>query len=118
MPIFRPKGLLPVDARAQRRELMIEERLIDPLKPVVRCLEGQRVAEMWKAQTRPRPIDSVLDQSRADRIAKNIAEGREEMAVLLDWKTFEPALPDMPMTPVMLVVTPNVTGHPPLHEWA
>jgi len=40
------------------------------------------------------------------------------MAVLLNRKTFESALPHMPMTPVVLVVSPNVTCHPPLHEGA
>ena len=60
----------------------------------------------------------MLDQSRADRITEYIAENGEEMAVLLNRKTFESALPHMPMTAVMLVISPNMTGHPPLHEWA
>jgi len=38
------------------------------------------------------------------------------MSVLLNQKTFEPALPDMPMAPVMPMVAPDVAGHPPLHE--
>jgi hypothetical protein len=40
------------------------------------------------------------------------------MAILLNRKTFEPALPDMPMTSVMLMIPPDVTGHPSLHERA
>jgi len=60
----------------------------------------------------------MLDQSRANRIAEHIAEGREEMAVLLNRKTLEPTLPHMSMAPVMLVVPPDMARHPPLHEWA
>ena len=59
----------------------------------------------------------MLDQSRANRIAEHIAERREEMAVLLNRKTFEPTLPHMSMASVMLVVPPDVARHPPLHEW-
>lgn len=74
------------------------------------------VTHLWESQTRPRPIDCMLDQSRANRIAEHIAERREEMAVLLNRKTLESALPDVTMTPVMLVVPPDMARHPPLHE--
>ncbi len=60
----------------------------------------------------------MLDQSGAKRIAKHIAESREQMAILLNRKTFESTLPDMTMTPVMLVVPPDMARHPPLHEGA
>jgi len=40
------------------------------------------------------------------------------MRVVLNRKTFEPALPHMPVTPVMPMVAPDMTGHPPLHERA
>ena len=40
------------------------------------------------------------------------------MAVLLNRKTFEVALPDMAMTPVMPMIAAHVAGHPPLHERA
>ena len=40
------------------------------------------------------------------------------MAVLLNGKTFEAALPHMPMTAVMPMVAADMTGHPPLHEGA
>jgi len=38
------------------------------------------------------------------------------MAILLDGKTLEPSLPHRPVTPVMLMIAPDVIGHPPLHE--
>ena len=40
------------------------------------------------------------------------------MAVLLNRKTFEAALPHMPMATVMAMVAADVAGHPPLHERA
>jgi len=40
------------------------------------------------------------------------------MFVALHWKTFKPALPNMPAAAVMLVITPYVTGQEPLHESA
>lgn len=106
----RPEGLLPVDAGAQRGEFMIEKRLIDPLKRLSWWLNGPGVAEMRESQTRPGPIHRMFDQSRADRITEYIAENGEEMAVLLNRKTFESALPHMPMTAVMLVVTLVLVG--------
>jgi hypothetical protein len=43
----------------------------------------------------------VFDQPRADRIAEHVVEDREEMGVLLNRKTFEAALPHMPVAAVM-----------------
>jgi hypothetical protein len=40
------------------------------------------------------------------------------MFVTLHWKTFKPALPNMPTAAVMLVITPYVTVQEPLHESA
>ena len=51
-------------------------------------------------QTRSGPVPHVLNQPRANRIAKRVVEDREEMAVLLNRKTFEAALPHMPMAAV------------------
>ena len=97
---------------------MIEEGPIDPREPVGRGLDGRRIAQMWESQARPGPVDGVLDQPRADRIAEHVAEDREEMAVVLNWKTFEAALPHMPVTVVVPMVAADVAGHPPLHERA
>ena len=40
------------------------------------------------------------------------------MRVLLNRKTFETALPYMPMAPVMAMIAADVARHPPLHERA
>ncbi len=97
---------------------MIEERLVDPLEPVAGSLNGNGVAQMRESHARPRPVHDVLDQPRANRIAEHVAEDREEMAVLLNRKTFEAALPHMAVTVVVPMVAADVAGHPPLHERA
>ena len=107
---------MPIDANAERRKFLIKERLIDPLKPLGWWLDRRRVAQMRESKAWPGPVYGVLDQASANRIAKDIAESGEKMSVLLNRKTFEPALPDMPMAPVMPMVAPDVAGHPPLHE--
>jgi hypothetical protein len=71
---------------------MIEERLVDPLEPVAGSLNGNGVAQMRESHARPRPVHDMLDQPRAHRIAEHVAEDREEMAILLNRKTFEAAL--------------------------
>jgi hypothetical protein len=97
---------------------VIKERLIDPLQPVGRYLDGYRIAEMRESQIRPWPIHGTLNEPCPDWITKDIPDSRKKMAVLLDGKTLEPTLPHMAVTPVMLVIPPDVTGHPPLHEGA
>jgi len=97
---------------------MIDERLINPREPVARSLNGSGIAQMWESQARPRPVHGVLDQPCANRIAEHVAEDCEEMAVVLNRKTFEATLPHMPMAPVMAMVAADVAGHPPLHERA
>lgn len=97
---------------------MIDERLINPREPVAGSLNGNGVAQMWETKTGPGPVHHALDQPRAHRIAERVAEDREEMAVLLNRKTFEAALPHMTVAPVMAMVAADVAGHPPLNEEA
>ena len=118
LPVGGPERLLAVHTGAERGEFMLEEGLINPREPVARNLNGRRIAQVRESQSRPGPVHSLFDQSCADRVAEHIAEDREEMAVVLNRKTFEAALPDMPMTVVVPMITPDVTGHPPLHERA
>ena len=40
LPVYRPEGLPAVHAVAQRGEFMINEQLIDPLKPLGRRFDG------------------------------------------------------------------------------
>ena len=118
LPVCGPEGLLPIHTGAQRGEFMIEERLIDPLEPVGGGLDGSGVVQMRESQTRPGPVHRVFDRPRANRIAEHVAEDREEMRVLLNRKTFETALPHMPVTVVVPMVAADMAGHPLRHEWA
>lgn len=97
---------------------MCEERLIDPLCSFLQQRDGRGADQMGLAKARPRPLDRVFDEPSTDRIAQHIAEDGEEMAVLLNGKTFEASLPHMPMTPVVPMIAADMTGHPPLHEAA
>lgn len=97
---------------------MIKERLINPLQPIGWRLHGDGIAQLRKSQIRPWPIHDPLNEPCPHRIAKNIADGRKKMAVLWDGETLEPPLPHMAVTPVMLMISPDMTGHPPLHEGA
>jgi hypothetical protein len=73
---------------------------------------------MRESHARPRPVHRVCDQPRAHWIAEHVAEDCEEMAVLLNRKTLEAALPHMAVTVVVPMVAADVAGHPPLHERA
>jgi len=95
---------------------MIDERFLHPLLPVHGRLNRPRVRQMTVPHAGPGPLLTALHQPGPYRIAQDIAEHREEMGVLLDGKTFEAALPDMAVTPVMPMVAPHMTGQPPLHE--
>jgi len=95
---------------------MLEEGLIDPRQPVGWRGNGKRVREMRESQIRPGPVEGVFDQSRTDRVAEHVAQDCEEMAVVLNGKTFEAALPDMPVATVVPMVATDMTGQPPLHE--
>jgi len=96
---------------------MLEEGLFDPGQPVGWCLNGKRVRQMRESQIRPGPVDGVFDQSRTDRITEYVAEDHEEMAVVLNRKTFEATLPHMPVAAVVPMVAADVASHP-LHERA
>ena len=58
LPVYRPEELPAVHAVAQRGEFMINEQLIDPLKPLGRRLDGSGVAQMRESQARPGPVPS------------------------------------------------------------
>ena len=69
-------------------------------------------------ETRPAPVSRLGHQLHADRIEEDIAEDGEQVMVLLNRKTLEASLPDMPVTSVMPMIATDMTGHPPLHKRA
>ena len=110
--------MLAVDAGAECGEFLLEEWLINPVRSILRQRNWGCISEVGNAETRPRPVGRLFDQPGTDWIAEHIAQDREEMAVFLNGKAFEPSLPHVPMTAVMPVVAADMTGHPPLHEGA
>lgn len=62
---------------------MREERLIDPLRPILREWDRRRIREVRKTQTRPWPLGRLFNQAGADGIAEYVSQDREEMAILL-----------------------------------
>lgn len=73
---------------------------------------------MRELEAGPGPVHGLCGESRTNGVPEDIAEDGEEMAVSLNGKTLEAALPDMAMAAVMGVVAADMTGHPPLHEGA
>ncbi len=59
-----------------------------------------------------------VDQPRTDGIALYVSEHFEEMQIVLNREGLEAALPDMSAALIVLVITPHVTGHQPLHPAA
>jgi len=90
--------LLAVDAGAECGEFLLEERLINPVRSILRQRDRGCVREVGNAETRPRPLGLLFDQPGTDRIAEHISQDREEMAILLNGKAFEASLPHVPMT--------------------
>jgi len=99
LPVRRSEGLLAVYTGAQSSDFMINERLINPLEPLGRCLDGSGIAQMRESQARPGPVHRVLDQPRADRIAEHVAEDDEQMRVLLNLNIPRSLLRGSPLLP-------------------
>lgn len=69
-------------------------------------------------QARPAPVPRAVYQLCPYGIEQDITEDGEQVVVVLNGKTLEAALPHMAVTPVMPMVAPDMTGHPPLHKRA
>ena len=100
----------------QGGEFMVKERLVQPVVPVCGAVHGAGIHEHRLLEAGPGPLGTALDQPGPDGVAEDVAEYGEEMAVLLNGKTLEAALPDMAVAAVMPMVAAHVAGQPPLHE--
>jgi hypothetical protein len=107
---------LAIHTGAECGEFLLEERLINPVRSILRQRNRGCVREVGNAETRPRPVGRLFDQLGTDGIAEHVVQDREEMAILLNGKAFEASLPHVPMTAVMPMIAADMTGHPPLHE--
>ena len=90
------KGLLAVHTGAEYGEFLLEVWLINPVRSVLRQRNQGCVRVVGNAETRPRPVGRLFDQPGMDRIVEHVAQDREEMAILLNGKAFEPSLPTCP----------------------
>ena len=77
--------------------------------PIGRQGDRKRIDKMTVLEVGPKPLIGFFSQAGAYGIAKNIPENGQKMLILLDRKALEPALPDMTMTSVMLVIAADVS---------
>jgi hypothetical protein len=98
-------------------------RLVDALQPIRRtrhrtCIKERPWPCFVRGQgrgTRPDPVLGVLDEVRTHGIAFDVAQHGQQMAVVLDGKTFEAPLPDVSAGMVVLMVAANMSGEQPGH---
>lgn len=81
--------MLAVDAGAECGKFLLEKRLINPVRSILRQRNRSCVREVGKAETRPRPVGRLFDQPGTDRIAEHLTQDREEMAILLNGKALK-----------------------------
>lgn len=86
--------------------------------PIGRQGDRKRIDEVTVLEIGPEPLIGFFGQAGAYGIAKDIAENGQKMLVLLDRETFEPALPNMTMTSVMLMIAADMSRQEPLHKRA
>lgn len=60
----------------------------------------------------------LLDEVRAQGVAFDVANGGDQVAVLLDGESLEAPLPDVAAAAVVAVIPPDMRGHQPLHPAA
>lgn len=107
---------LPIDALAQAPQFVIEQRFIEPLVRIHRFLHRPWVNDLCIPEARPWPRMRMGHEPRTHWIADDIAHDGQKVVVMLYRKALEASLPDMAMTPVVMMITPHMTGHPPLHK--
>lgn len=72
--------------------------------------DRKRVDEVTVLEVGPGPLIGFFGQSGAYGIAKYIPEDGQEMLILLDRKTVDPALPNVFMASVMLIIAPDMSS--------
>jgi len=95
---------------------MVKQRVLDPVQPISGERNREGIDQGGMLQTRPRPLRDRLHELRTDGFAHDIVPDSAQVVILLNGKTFEAALPDMAMTPVMPMIAAHVARHPLLHE--
>ena len=116
LPGHCAKRGLPIHALTDLLEFMIEQRLQQPRLPITRRLDRPGIHDLADTPAGPGPLPGMVDKVSPEGVPQHIPEHGEEVSVLLDGKTFEAALPDMPLAAVVPMVAADMAGHPPLHE--
>lgn len=121
----RPRGLpvrgVTVFAPPQRFQFLVIHGRVNQLFPVCRLLDRARAEEVWfdiRTYAGPAPIGGSQDQIGSDRISLNVAHHGKQVSVLLNWKRFEPTLPDTSGCSPKLVIATHMRGEQPLHPAA
>jgi len=101
-------------ARAQRFQRRLADWLREHVVPILRRRDRRGIEQAGVVQAGPRSVAGARHQPGADRSEEHIAQHRQEVRVLLDWKALEGALPDVPAAMVVAVIATHVAGQPPL----
>lgn len=113
-PAVISKRRISATAPPQGIELVIVERRVDESRPVFGFRDGafgqdsspRRGASA--ADAGPLPVGGFSYEVRPDRISFDVANHSQKVAVLLNRKRLEPALPDAPGRAVNLVIAANM----------
>jgi hypothetical protein len=96
--------------------------LMDVLDPVAAAWHRPRIEKrhqtgvQYLLQTRPAPIVGAAHQIGAQRIPLHITQDGQQMIIWFDRKGPEPALPDVPIGPMELMMAMNMAREQPLHS--
>lgn len=93
-------------------------RGFNPLLPIRRDFHRPRIEKRMGPSAGPWPLVRMPSQPGTNRISQHVSKHDQQMAILLDRKTLETALPEMAVASVMPVIAAYVGGLPPMHEWA
>jgi len=61
------------------------------------------------------PGFGATDQTGVERVALDIPQDHQQMVIILDRKSLESALPDVPCRVVMALIAADVRGQQPVH---
>ena len=120
-PCLRAQRAVAADRYADRLTLGFRHRPVhrlDPSRAAGRRPWVQRGLFTPGAQTRPRPVLGTLHQQRPQRIPLDVSQHDAKMLILLDWKCFEPSLPDVTCAVIMSQLAAGVSGQQPVHPAA
>jgi hypothetical protein len=112
---------LTIHAIANFSDFSRRLRLIDEMSPVRRERNGtfnegnRRSPGGSPRQACPLPVLRAFDEFRAERISLDVSHDRQQMVVLLNQESLEPALPEPAIRRVLRVMPTNVCREQPLH---